>query len=129
VDEADQTEYDRAATAYLIWPLSIFALAREAAGASTWTRIHTRQAVMYGLVVSCAFVVLMALPLLVVIAAPAISTGMTVAIYAAGLAADLIAFIVLVALTLGYSAKASRGELFRIPIVSALADRAFRLPR
>jgi uncharacterized membrane protein len=127
--DPDPSEYDRAATGYLIWPLSIFALAREPEGASTWSRIHTRQSVVYGLVVTVGFIVLMALPLLVVMSAPTISTGATVAVYAAGLVADLVVFVVLLIATFAYAAKASRGELFAIPVVSPLADRFFRLRR
>jgi uncharacterized membrane protein len=127
--DPDRSEYDRAATNYLIWPLSLFELAREPANASTWSRIHTRQAVTYGLVVSLGFILLMALPLLIVIGAPAISTGATVAVYAAGLVADLVVFVALVVATFAFAAKASRGELFDIPFVSMVADRVFRLRR
>ncbi len=129
VDEAERTAYERASMAYLIWPSSLLALAREAPSTSTWSRIHTRQAVVYGAAVSLGFVLLMALPLLIVIAVPSISTGTTVALYAAGILADLIAFVTLVVLTIVYASRASRGELFSIPLVSALTDRAFRLRR
>ncbi len=129
IDDADRTDFDRAATGYLIWPLSLLALAREPEGAPTWVRIHTRQAVMYGLLVSVAYIVLLAIPLVIVIGSPSISTGATVGIYAAGLAADLIVFVVLLVATLGYASKAARGELFSIPLVSAIADRVFRLRR
>jgi uncharacterized membrane protein len=84
---------------------------------------------MYGLLVTVLFIVILALPLIVVIAAPTISPETTVTLYATGLVVDLVVFLTLTGLTFVYAAKASRGELFAIPIVSALADRIFRLPR
>ncbi len=128
-DEADRSEFDRAATGYLIWPLALFALAREEATAPTWARIHHRQAVMYGLVVSLGYLVLLALPLIIVIGDASISTGATVAVYAVGLVVDLVVLGALVAVTFAYANKAARGELFSIPVVSALTDRLFRLRR
>jgi uncharacterized membrane protein len=129
MDEAERSEFERASMGYLVWPSSLLALAREPPAASTWSRIHTRQAVVYGAAVSLGYLLLMAVPLLIVIAAPAISTATTVAVYAGGILADVIAFVVLVVLTVVYSSRASRGELFSIPLVSAFADRAFRLRR
>jgi len=129
VDDGERGDYDRAASGYLAWPLSLLALARESPTASTWTRIHTRQAVMYGLVVGIGYLVLLAIPLLVVISDAGISTGATVAVYGVGLAIDLAVFVALIVVTLAYASKAARGELFSIPIVSALTDRVFRLRR
>jgi len=128
-DEAERSDFDRAAIGYLVWPSSLLALARESPAASTWTRIHTRQAAMYGLVVTVAYLILLAVPLFIVIGVPSISTGATVLVYAIGLGVDLIAFVALVALTLACAGRASRGELFAIPVVSALTDRVFRLRR
>jgi uncharacterized membrane protein len=128
-DEAERSDYDRAAIGYLVWPSSLLALARESPAASNWTRIHTRQAAIYGLVVTVAYVALLAVPLFIVIGVPSISTGATVVVYAIGLLADLVAFVALVAVTLGCASRASRGELFAIPVVSAIADRVFRLRR
>jgi len=71
----------------------------------------------------------MALPLLVVIGDAGISTGMTVGLYTAGLLLDAIVFIVLAVLAFSYAARAGRGELFTIPIVSPLADRVFTIRR
>jgi uncharacterized membrane protein len=78
---------------------------------------------MYGLLGTIAFLVILALPLVVVIALPTISPATTVTVYATGLVVDVVAFLTLVALTFVYAARASRGDLFRIPLVSALADR------
>jgi uncharacterized membrane protein len=129
VDDGDRSEYERAGTGYLVWPLALIALVREEPDASNWSRIHTRQAATYGLVVALVALVLFALPLIVVIGWPAISTGATVWVYAAGIVLDIVAFVVFVARSLAYASRATRGELFAIPVVSALADRIFRLRR
>jgi uncharacterized membrane protein len=125
----EQQDYQSASSAYLIWPLALAALMREPAAASRWTRIHTRQALMFGLVAGIGFIIVMALPLLVVIGDAGISTGMTVGLYTAGLLLDAIVFIVLAVLAFSYAARAGRGELFTIPIVSPLADRVFTIRR
>ncbi len=129
IDEGERSDYDRAATGYIVWPAALLALAREPPNASTWTRIHTRQAAMYGLIVTIAYVALLSVPLVIVIVAPSISTGATVLVYAIGLIADIVVFVALVAATLAYASRASRGQLFSIPLVSALTDRLFRLRR
>jgi hypothetical protein len=129
VDDGDRSEYERAGSGYLVWPLSLIGLIREEPGASNWSRIHTRQAATYGLVAAGVALVLFALPLIVVIGWPSISTAATVWVYAAGIALDAVAFVVFVARSLSYAGRASRGELFSIPLVSALADRLFRLRR
>jgi uncharacterized membrane protein len=123
----EQQDYQRAASAYLVWPLAVAALVREPPDASRWTRIHTRQALTFGLLASVGFVVVMALPLIAVIADAGISTGATVDVYMAGLLLDAIVFVVLTVLAFSYFARAGRGELFTIPVVSALADRIFRV--
>ncbi len=129
IDDAERSEYDRAATGYLVWPVALLALAREPATASIWTRVHNRQAVMYGVIVSIAYVALLAVPLAIVIGVPSISTGATVLVYAIGLIVDVVAFAALVGATVAYASKASRGQLFSIPLVSAITDRIFRLRR
>lgn len=123
----EQQDYQGAASAYLVWPLALAALVRELPGASRWTRIHTRQALTFGILASAGFVVVMALPMLIVIIDAGISTGATVTVYMAGLLLDAIVFVTLTVLAFSYSARTGRGELFTIPIVSALADRVFRV--
>ena len=125
----EQHDYQSAASAYLVWPLAVAALIRENPGASRWSRIHTRQALTFGLAASAGFLIVLALPLLIVIFNAGISTGTTVAVYAAGIALDLLFVIVLAVLAFTYAARAARGELFTIPLVSALADRIFTLRR
>jgi uncharacterized membrane protein len=125
----EQQDYQRASSAYLVWPLALAALLREAPAASRWTRIHTRQALTFGLAASIGYVILLALPLIIVIADASITTGMTVGVYTAGLVADAIVFIMLMVLAFSYAARAGRGELFTIPVVSAIADRVFTIRR
>ncbi len=129
MDDGERERYERAGTAYLIWPLALIGLVREEADASTWSRIHTRQAVMYGLCAIAGALTLFALPLVAVVFVPGISTAATVWIYSAGLFVDVFALVWFILATLVYAARANRGELFTIPIVSALADRVFRLRR
>jgi uncharacterized Tic20 family protein len=125
----EQQDYQGASSAYLVWPLALAALLREDPAASRWTRIHTRQALAFGLTASLGFVVLLALPLMVVIADAGISTGATVGVYTAGLLLDAIAFVVLTVFAFSYAARAARGELFKIPLVSTIADRIFTIRR
>ncbi len=125
----EQPDYEHASSAYLVWPLALAAVIREAPTASRWSRIHARQALMFGLVASAVFILVMALPLLVVIADAGISTGATLAIYGAGIGLDLLVVVVLTVLAFSYAARAGRGELFTIPFISALADRLFSVRR
>jgi uncharacterized membrane protein len=122
----EQQDYQHASSAYLVWPLALAALLREDPAASRWSRIHTRQALTFGLTAAVGYLVLLALPMFVVVADGGISTGATVAVYAAGIGLDLVAFIALAYWAFSFAARAARGELFTIPLVSALADRLFK---
>jgi len=64
-----------------------------------------------------------------VIADAQISTGATVAVYSVGLVLDLIAFVALLARAVSYAARAGRGELFTIPLISPISDRVFTIRR
>lgn len=119
----------RAANAYAVWPLALLDLVREPPNATAWTRLHTRQAFVYGLLATLAYLVLLALPLLVVIPLSSVSTTAVIWIYGLGLLADLVVAIWLCGLTLSYRARALRGELFSIRYVTPIADRLFRLDR
>jgi uncharacterized membrane protein len=125
----EQQDYQRAAGAYLVWPLALAAIIQEAPAASRWTRIHTRQALAFGVIASLGYLVLMALPLVVVITDAGISTGATEAVYTVGLVVDAIAFVVLAVRACSYAARAGRGELFTIPVISGIADRVFTIRR
>ena len=125
----EQQDYQGASSAYLVWPLALATLLREPATASRWSRIHTRQALTFGLAATIGYIIVLALPLIAVISDEGISTGMTVGVYTAGLVLDAIVFVVLTILAFSYAARAGRGELFTIPLISALADRLFSANR
>lgn len=125
----EQHDYQRAASAYLVWPLALAAVIREAPAESRWARIHTRQALTFGLLATLGYLVLMAIPLVIVISDTTISTGATVWVYAVGIVADAVAFVGLAICAFTYAVRAGRGELFTIPIVSPIADRIFTLRR
>ena len=113
----------RAANGYVVWPLAILEVAREPPGATAWSRLHARQALVFGIAATLCYAVLLALPLLIVIAIPTISLTAVVWVYALGLLADLVGAFVWMGLVLSYRERALRGELFAISGVTALADR------
>jgi uncharacterized Tic20 family protein len=125
----EQSDYQRASSAYLIWPLALAAIMREAPEASRWSRIHTRQALAFGILATLGMLVVMALPLVVVIADSSISTGATEAVYTVGLVADILVFALLATAAVSCAARAGRGELFTIPLISPLSDRVFTMRR
>lgn len=94
-----------------------------------WSRLHARQAFVLGLLASLGYVLVLALPLLVVILVPEITTGGTVILYGVALVVDLIAGLALFIVATRYYGQALRGELFSVPLVSGLVDRWFRLER
>ena len=112
-----------------MWPLAALDLFREPPDATAWSRLHTRQAFVFGLAASLAYLVLLALPLLIVSAVPNVSTTAVVWVYGLGILADLAGAVVLFGLALRCRERAVRGELFAIPGVTPLADRLFRLER
>ena len=128
---ADPELKQRAANAYVVWPLALLDVFREPADATAWYRLHTRQAFVYGIVATLGYVVLLALPLLLVIAIPPLAASLTavVWVYAVGLLADIVGAFVLMGLSLSYRERALRGELFAIRFVTPIADRVFRLER
>lgn len=116
-------EHQRAANGYFVWPLALAEIVREHDDASIWARLHARQALVFGLLASVAFVIVLALPLLVVIAVPSISTGATIAVYGVGLLADVVGGIAWLVIGLRFAVRAARGELFSIPLVTPIVDR------
>ena len=127
----DSDLQQRAANAYVVWPLAVLDLFREPADATAWSRLHTRQALVYGIVATLGYLVLLALPFLIYLAIPPLATSLTavVWIYALGLLADIVGAIVLAVLTMSYRERTLRGELFAIRLVTPIADRVFRLER
>ena len=121
----------RAANAYVVWPLAVLDLFREPADATAWSRLHTRQAFVFGIAATAGYVVLLALPLVLTLVIPPLggSTTGVVVIYSLGLFADIVGAFVLMGLALSFRERALRGELFAIPYVTSIADRVFRLDR
>ncbi|MDQ6926078.1 MAG: hypothetical protein M3154_07565 [Candidatus Eremiobacteraeota bacterium] len=130
-DGTDDDLRQRAANAYIVWPLAVLDLFREPAEATAWSRLHTRQALVYGIVATLVYVALLALPLLILIAIPPIAGSMTavVWVYALGLLADIVGAFALMGLSLTYRERTLRGELFAIPVVTSIAARLFRAER
>jgi len=131
IDRDDLEIKQRAANAYVVWPLAVLDLFREPPDATAWWRLHTRQAFVYGIAATLAYLALLALPLVVLLVIPPIagSTTAVVWIYALGLLADIVGAFVLMGLSLSFRERALRGELFAIPYVTPIADRVFRLER
>ena len=106
-----------------MWPLALADLVREGEDASIWSRLHARQALVFGLLASVAFVIVLALPLLAVLAVPSISAGATITVYGVGLLADMAAAIAWLVIGLRFAARAARGDLFSVPLVTPIVDR------
>jgi hypothetical protein len=121
----------RAANAYIVWPLAVLDVFREPPDATAWSRLHTRQALVYGIVATLAYLVLLSLPFLIYVAIPPLagSLAAVVWVYALGLLADIVGAFVLMGLSLSYRERVLRGELFAIRFVTPIADRLFRLER
>jgi uncharacterized membrane protein len=100
---------------------------REGDAETIWSRLHARQALVFGLCASLALLVVIACPLVAVVAVPTISIGATIAVYTVGLIADVVVAVLYLALALRFAARAARGDLFDIPVVSPIVDRFFRV--
>lgn len=115
----------------MVWPLAVLDVFREPPDATAWSRLHARQALVYGIAATLAYLVLLALPFLIYLAVPPLTGSLAaiVWIYALGLLADVVGAFVLMGLSLSYRERSLRGELFAIPFVTPVADRVFRLTR
>jgi uncharacterized membrane protein len=113
----------RAANAYLVWPLAVLDLFREPPEATGWSRLHTRQAFVYGIAAGIAYLIVLALPLLLVIAIPGISATAVIWLYALGLLGDIVGALFLFGYSMSLRERTLRGELFAIPLVTPIADR------
>jgi glucose dehydrogenase len=109
-----------------VWPLAAVDALSGDDDATNWSRLHSRQALVWGIFATIGYVVLMGLPLVVVIAVPGISTGATVWLYAIGLIADVVGAGWLFAVGSRFARRARRGELFAVPLVTPIVDRFFR---
>lgn len=122
--ETNSDEYARAATAYLAWPLALFELVRQSP-ASLWYRAHLRQAVVLGGVAWLGLFALLALPLALVLALGGPPATQTIQIYVVALILDTAYFIAACVVVIRAALRASRGELFMIPIITPLSERLF----
>jgi uncharacterized membrane protein len=120
---------ERAASTYVVWPLAVLDLVRDRPDATDWSRVHVRQAFVFGLIAAFAYLVLLALPWLIVLAIPAIGLTAVVWVYAIGLLADLIGAFTLFGLAMTFRERTLRGDLFTIPLVTPIADRMGRWAR
>jgi hypothetical protein len=110
---------------YLFWPFAALSLVQEAAGATMWSRLHARQALAFGLLATFLYGIVLAVPLVVVLAVPAISPGAILGVYTVGLVIDIIAAVAVAGFALSLYRKARRGALFRIVFVTPIVDRFF----
>ena len=122
--ETSSDEYARAAMAYLAWPLAVFEQMRRGPG-SLWYRAHVRQAVVLGALVWAAIFFMLALPFVLVIALGGPPVERTLQIYTVALVLDAIVFSAAGVIVVRAAMRASRGELFMLPLITALGERLF----
>jgi len=111
-----------------VWPLAILELLRSQHEGSLWMRLHSRQAVVFGALASIVFVVLFAVPLIVSFFVFS-STGAIITLYVVAMAVDVLFGLSILVLAIYYSIRASRGELFDIPVASPISVRLFPIRR
>ncbi|MGH7661957.1 MAG: hypothetical protein ACRENA_13725 [Vulcanimicrobiaceae bacterium] len=107
-----------------MWPLAFFELFRGAQ-TSLWYRAHLRQAAVLGALCSAVFLVALALPLGIVLALAGPGDGPTIAIYVVAMVLDVVVLAAAACVSIWCALRASRGELFMIPIVTPLSERLF----
>ena len=87
-------------------------------------RLHSRQAVVFGALASLIFVVLLTIPLLLSLFVNS-STGAIITMYMVALGIDGLFGLSTLVLAIYYSVRASRGELFDIPVAAPISVRLF----
>lgn len=126
--ETNTDEYARAATAYIAWPLALYELVRRAPG-SLWYRTHMRQATVLGAIVWAVLLVVFALPLLLFVALGGPPETQTIEMYAVAMILDVIVFTAAGFIVISSAIRASHGELFTLPVITALSERLFQRRR
>jgi uncharacterized membrane protein len=121
-------DHGRAALGYLVWPIALLDLLRSD-GETFWSRLHARQAAFLGVFGTIVFLAALALPLILIVAWTGIGTRATIVLYSIGIAVDLVVGASLAIVSIVYAARASKGELFAIPVVTRLCDRFFPIAR
>jgi uncharacterized membrane protein len=114
----------KAATAYLAWPLAFFELFRGTR-TSLWYRAHLRQAAVLGALGSAIFLLALALPLGIVLALGGPGDRPTIAIYVVAMVLDFVVLLAAAWVSVRCALRASRGELFSLPLVTQLSERLF----
>lgn len=122
--ETNTDEYGRAAIAYIAWPLAVFELTRRAPG-SLWYRAHLRQATVLGAIIWTVSFVVFALPLALFVILGGPPETQTIEMYTVALILDVIVFVVAGFIVISCAVRASHGELFTLPIATALGERLF----
>ncbi len=80
---------------------------------------------MYGVCTTVAGFALLVIPLVIAILATGLGTSGTIALYAVALPLDALFVLAWLIYAVRCAARASRGELFAVPLVSRVADRVF----
>lgn len=111
-----------------MWPLAAFELARSQRERSLWARLHARQALLFGALASALFVLLLLVPLVASFALLARLDAIIV-IYEVALLADVVFAGWWLVVAVRYAVRASRGELFDIPVAAKLGERLFPIRR
>jgi len=111
-----------------VWPLAILELLRSQHEGSLWMRLHSRQAVVFGALASIVFLVLFAIPFIISFFVYS-SAGAIIAFYGVAMAVEVLFGLLILVLAVYYSIRASRGELFDIPVASPISVRLFPIRR
>ena len=118
-------EHERAALHYLVWPVAIVDAFRSD-NSTLWSRLHARQAALFGFLATAGYFVLLAVPFIIAVSYGALlGTSGTIWLYGCCFMLDIVVALILMIGTIRYSLRARRGDLFTIPLVSTMSDRLF----
>ncbi len=109
----------------MIWPLAALEVVRGSPNASSWSAVHARQALVYGIVTTGVFIALLCIPPLISIGSANLDAHGTIVVYAIALPLDALYALLAFGYAVRCAARANRSELFAIPFVSPIADRLF----
>ena len=84
-----------------------------------------RQATVLGAFVWAGLFAVLALPLVIFVVLGGPPETQTIAIYSIALILDLIVFVVAAFVVISSAIRASHGELFSLPLITALSERLF----
>ena len=116
-------EHERAALHYLVWPVALVDAFRSD-NSTLWSRL------LFGFLVTAGYFVLLAVPFFIAVSFSALlATSGTILLYGCCFILDIAVALILMIGTIRYSLRARRGDLFTIPLVSAMSDRLFARSR